>query len=213
MPSSSKQAFFKDYVFNVHNDVYDPAEDSFLFAEYLLNQSAKYVLDVGAGCGILGIVAAANAARVVAVDINPYAVRCTLENAELNGVIDKFSSIQGDLLSPLNPEEAFDLVLFNAPYLPTDRNEGKHWLERAWAGGRHGRQTIDRFIRQSPNHLTPSGRILLLQSTLSDIEITLKSFGQRDLKARIVTTRDLPFFESVILIEAKHKQESQEVQV
>jgi release factor glutamine methyltransferase len=209
MPSSAKQVFFRGYVFQVRDNVYEPSEDSFLFAEHLLNESGSYVLDVGAGCGILGVVAAANAARVVAVDINPYAVRCTRENARSNRVISKFSFIQGDLLAPLNAKEAFDLILFNAPYLPTDRAEGGHWLERAWAGGRNGRQIIDRFIYQSPNHLMPRGRILLVQSTLSDIKRTLESFGQRGLRAQVIAAEDLPFFESVALIEARHGQKSQ----
>ena len=203
MPSSTKRVFFRGYTFSVPDNVYEPAEDSFLFAEHLLNESGNYVLDVGAGCGILGVVAAANAARVVAVDINPYAVRCTRENAKSNRVIDKFSFIQGDLLAPLNTEEAFDLILFNAPYLPTARTESKYWLERAWAGGRNGRQIIDRFIYQSPNHLMPRGRILLLQSNLSDIKRTLERLSQKGLMVKVVAMQDLPFFESVALIEAR----------
>lgn len=45
------------------------------------------VLDVGCGSGILGIAALKlGAARVVAVDVDPIAVRVTDENAEINGV-------------------------------------------------------------------------------------------------------------------------------
>jgi release factor glutamine methyltransferase len=204
MSSSAKRVFFEGYVFNVCDDVYEPAEDSFLFAEYLQGESGKHVLDVGAGCGILGVVAAANASRVVAVDINPQAVRCARENAKLNRVIDKFSFIQGDLLSSLNISKPFNLILFNAPYLPTNPGEGESWLERAWAGGKTGRQIIDRFVCQSSNHLMPDGRILLLQSTLSNVERTLDRFSEKGLKAQIIAMRDLPFFESIALIEAEH---------
>jgi release factor glutamine methyltransferase len=204
MSSSTKRVFFKGYAFNVFDHVYEPAEDSFLFAEYLQGESGKHVLDVGAGCGILGVVAAANASRVVAVDINPHAVRCTRENAKLNRVIEKFSFIQGDLLNSLNMSEAFNLILFNAPYLPTSPAEGESWLERAWAGGKTGRHIIDRFVCQSSNHLMPHGRILLLQSTLSSVERTLDSFSEKGLKAQIIAMQDLPFFESIVLIEAGH---------
>ena len=211
MSSSAKRVFFKGYAFNVYDYVYEPAEDSFLFAEYLHGENGKHVIDVGAGCGILGVVAAANASRVVAIDINPHAVRCARENAKLNRVIDKFSFIQGDLLGSLSLSKLFHLILFNAPYLPTSPGEGESWPERAWAGGRNGRQIIDRFIFQSPSHLLPHGRILLLQSTLSDVKRTLESFSRRGLKAQIVAMQDLPFFESVALIEAKHSQKSQEL--
>jgi len=204
MHSSAKQVVFKDYVFNVSEYVYEPAEDSFLFAEYLLSESGKYVLDMGTGCGILGVVAAASDSRVVAVDINPYAVRCARENARLNHVADKFSFIRGDLFGSLKANVLFDLILFNAPYLPTNRREGKSWLEHAWAGGINGRRIIDKFISQSSSHLLPRGRVLLLQSTLSGVEKTLKSFKGKGLKARTLLVEDLPFFESIVLIEARH---------
>lgn len=203
MRSSAKRVLFKGYVFHVLENVYEPAEDSFLFAEYLLGEKAESVLDVGAGCGILGVVAGTNAARVVAVDINPHAVRCAKKNAKLNGLIEKFSFVQGDLLGPLSASRRFDLILFNAPYLPVECGEGESWLERAWAGGKTGRQVIDRFIRQSSRHLTLGGRILLLQSSLSGIERTLRGFAERGLSTRVVSVQDLPLFESIALIEAR----------
>ena len=67
----SKEVFFKGYVFRVSEDVYDPAEDSFLFAENLVVKRGDRVLDVGTGCGLLGIVAAKVASLVVGVDVNP----------------------------------------------------------------------------------------------------------------------------------------------
>ena len=35
MPLSAKRAYFGDYVFVIDENVYEPAEDSFLFAENL----------------------------------------------------------------------------------------------------------------------------------------------------------------------------------
>ena len=89
MLSSSKKVYFRDHVFHVYENVYEPAEDSFLFAENLAVKKGELVLDMGTGCGILGIVTAGKAAKIVMVDINPYAVRCAKENAKLNGVLDK----------------------------------------------------------------------------------------------------------------------------
>jgi release factor glutamine methyltransferase len=108
----------------------------------------------------------------------------------------------------LNRKAAFDLILFNAPYLPVPRTDSESWLEHAWAGGKTGRQTINRFIRESPNYLATGGRILLLQSSLSDVERTLKSFAEKALGARVVSKLDLPLFESIALIEARRSQQS-----
>lgn len=203
MPFPVKRVHFGNYVFNVWENVYEPAEDSFLFAENLGVEKGAEVLDVGTGCGMLGILAAEKAGYVVAVDLNPYAVRCARENAALNNLRCKMAFIQTDLLTALNENARFDLILFNAPYLPAAESEEDSWIGRAWAGGINGRKFIDRFICDAPVHLKPNGRILLMQSTLANVEETKIKFAEHNLKARIKTELKLPFFEILTLIEAK----------
>jgi release factor glutamine methyltransferase len=203
MPLPSKRVYFGDYVFNVWENVYEPAEDSFLFAENLNVQEAQAVLDMGTGCGILSILAAKTASVVVAVDVNPYAVRCAKENAKLNNVQNRIYYVQGDLFTPLSESSKFDVILFNAPYLPADEGEADSWIGRAWAGGATGRQVIDRFIAKAPNHLKQTGQVLLMQSTLANVDETLRKFAECHLNARVVAERTLPFFETIKLIEAK----------
>jgi len=203
MPLSAKRVYFDDYVFVVDENVYEPAEDSFLFAENLAVEAGGSVLDMGTGCGILGILAAKNANAVVAVDVNPYAVRCAKENAKLNNVENIIYCVQGDLFTSLSESFRFDVVLFNAPYLPADEAEVEPWIGRAWAGGATGRQIIDRFIAEVPNHLKQTGRVLLMQSTLADVDETLRRFADYGVSARVVAEQTLPFFETIKLIEAK----------
>ena len=203
MSSSAKKVFFADYVFHVWENVYEPAEDSFLFAENLTVKRGDIVLDMGTGCGILGILAAEKASRVVAVDINPYSIRCAKENAKLNHVEDKMFFAQGDLFAPLRVEEKFDLILFNAPYLPTEDGEKGSWLERAWTGGTTGRKVIDRFISEAAEHLKQEGQIFLMQSTLADINETLLRFKEQGFKTRVAAEQALQFFETLMLFNAK----------
>lgn len=200
---SIKRVHFNEYVFDVCENVYEPAEDSFLFAENLDVPLGAQVLDVGTGCGLLAVLAAAKAGNVLAVDLNPYAVHCAKHNSMVNSVQCKMDFLQTDLLTSFNATAQFDLITFNAPYLPAPVHEQESWIGRSWAGGVDGRQVIDRFISQAPAHLNCNGRILLMQSTLADEKKTIKKFSEYNLSASVISQCKLPFFEILTLIQAK----------
>jgi len=199
---SAKKIRFKDKVFFVLDDVYEPAEDTFLIAEHL--KAAGQVLEIGTGCGMLSVLAAHRAERVVATDINPYAAKCAKLNVKMHGVSEKIDILIGDLFSPIKENYTFNMILFNAPYLPDEKieeSESKSLIDYAWSGGKDGRQTIDRFLQQASKHLKSGGKILLVQSTLSNVEETLRKFRQEGFQARVIDKRRA-FFETITLIEA-----------
>jgi release factor glutamine methyltransferase len=202
MHSSTKRITFGNLRFDVNDDVYEPAEDSFLFAENLGVKSDHAVLDLGTGSGILAITAAQKAQNVLAADLNPYAIRCAKENAKLNHA-QNMAFLQSDLFSAFAVGVKFDLVLFNAPYLPSEDGEEATWIGRSWAGGANGRVVVDHFIAEVPAYLKPNGRVLLMQSTLTGVEETLSGFKAAGLHASVIASQQLPFFETLTLIEAK----------
>jgi len=196
-----KEILFSDCAFYVSPKVYEPAEDTFLLAENLVVNDDDVVLDVGCGCGILGVLAARKAKKVVATDINPYAVSCTQMNARQNGVLAKMDIRQGNLFEPIKKNEKFDVIIFNAPYLPTSEGEKRSWMDKAWAGGQAGRDVIEPFVSEVPKYLKKRGRIFLVQSSLSDIDKTIQRFKEEGLKAKIIAEKKFPF-ETIVVIKA-----------
>jgi HemK-related putative methylase len=131
------------------------------------------VLDMGTGSGICALFAARLARRVVAVDINPAAVRCAAVNATLNHLEKRVDSRQGDLFAPVG-DERFDVVLFNPPFLlgvPKDDRDA------AWRSSDAAR----RFAVGLGDHLKPGGAALVLLSSFGDacalFESELRSRG------------------------------------
>jgi len=205
MKSSRKQVFYDDLTFQVFEDVYEPAEDTFLIADSLTQivKEGDTLLDIGTGCGILAIIAAKKARKVIATDVNPYAVKCAKLNAKTNRLAPKIDVRLGDLFQPLQKTERFDLIVFNAPYLPSSKREQRTWLGRAWAGGPTGRQLIDRFIIEAPHYLKRNGKILLVQSSLAKIDETLEKFRKASLKAKVIAEKKVAF-ETIAVILASH---------
>jgi len=83
------------------------------------------VFEIGTGCGLIALECAKLGAKVICSDINPYAIKIVKENyhvnkSKLKGSIDVR---YGDLFTVLNKNEIFDIIIFNPPYLPIDKNE------------------------------------------------------------------------------------------
>lgn len=82
--------------------------------ELLENWPGAKVLDLGCGSGILSIAAVRmGAAKVLALDTDPIAVRATQENAAANGVADQIAAQTGSLDSLVHAATRFDLALVN----------------------------------------------------------------------------------------------------
>lgn len=140
------------------------------------------VLDMGSGSGVCALFAARYARCVVAVDINPAAVRCTRINALLHQCEDKIEVLQGDLFAPLTGRR-FDLVLFNPPFLyGAPQNDG----DRAW----RSTDVAQRFAGQLRNHLTPSGYALVLLSSYGGARAFIDQFHRHGFGMSVVAERE-----------------------
>ena len=139
------------------------------------------VLDMGTGSGVCAVFAAKLAARVVAVDINPAAVRCSRINALLNGVEGKIDVRHGDLFAPVRGER-FDFILFNPPFL---RGTPQNDRDRAWRSADVG----ERFAAGLGAHLKPGGSALVVLSTFGDARHFLEEFSNQGLGISVLAER------------------------
>jgi len=205
MKSSRKQVFYDELTFQVFEDVYEPAEDTFLAADCLAKivKESDTLLDIGTGCGILAIVAARKVKKVIATDVNPHAVKCARLNAKINEVGGKIEVRLGDMFKPIRKTERFDVIVFNSPYLPSSPKEQRTWIGRSWAGGPTGRQLIDRFINEAPHHLKRIGKILLVQSSLANIDETVEKFRKGGLEAQVIAEKKVAF-ETIVVVQASN---------
>lgn len=191
---------YKDTLYQIHPQVYQPAEDTYLLADNLQVNRMSKILEIGTGTGIIAIIAAKRASKVIATDINPHAIDCAVKNIISNKTYN-VELRKGNLFEPVEGEK-FDLILFNTPYLPSSTDEkSDDELDAAWNGGLDGREVIDRFLEEVTDYLNPDGKVQMVQSSLSDNEKTLKKFEDLGFKASI-TACEKCFFEEIVVISA-----------
>lgn len=171
-------------------DVYAPSEDSELLVRALRAEGSlagKRALDVGTGSGFVAAALQELGARVVAIDISPLAT-----DAARGRVGDV---VRADLMSALRGP--FDLVAFNAPYLPSgddERVEG--WLDRAFHGGEGGVEVSEAFVRDLRRVLAPGGRAYLVVSSRADLERLAKAIEAAGFRHDKVASERF-FFEEI----------------
>ncbi|WP_051844885.1 HemK2/MTQ2 family protein methyltransferase [Streptomyces globisporus] len=174
--------------------VYAPQADTGLLVEQVRREKLRpgvRSLDLCTGTGIVAVAAALRGARATAVDISRAAIASSRLNALLHGC--RIRALRGDLDGPVG-RERFDLVTVNPPYVPSeDPRPPARGARRSWDAGPDGRLLLDRVCARAPRLLTPSGVLLLVQSSLSGVSPTLDALGRAGLRARVVERRAEPF--------------------
>ena len=170
-------------------EIYQPSEDSHFFSEflekYLSKNKINSYLDMGTGSTILSDVVAKflNKNNILVADINPASV----ELAKRKG----FDAIKTNLFEKIKGR--FDLITFNAPYLPEDIREPKS-SRLATTGGKRGDEVSSKFLRQAKKHLNKNGKVFLLISSLTPLDKINK------FKYKIVARKKI-FMEELLIFE------------
>lgn len=145
-------------------EIYTPSEDSFLLSKVLGKKLPKMLkknpglkfLEIGCGSGIqlkkakdLGV----NTKNIFSCDVNSKAI----SHCKKIG----FNCVKSNLFE--NIKGKYDVIIFNAPYLP----ESKYDKKADTTGGKSGSETSNEFLKQAKHYLKDSGRIFLLTSSFT----------------------------------------------
>jgi len=170
--------------------IYEPEEDSYLLSEVLKEETLELIktnknlkfLEMGCGSGInlqIALKLGIKKENIFGVDINKDAVNYCKKIG--------FNSVQSNLFSRIKGK--FDLIIFNPPYLPENKDEDKE-SQLVTTGGKSGSELINKFLKQSKNYIKNNGEILLVTSSLT------KGIKWDNFKKKKLATKKL-FFEEI----------------
>ena len=189
-----------DFIINTDDNVYVPAEDSYLLADNLEIKKGQSVLEIGTGSGIVAMYASRLTDDITVTDINFDACELARKNFTENG-IENIEILWGNLFEVVENRK-FDVILFNTPYLPTEEDEVlDNTINYAFDGGLNGRKVIDLFLNEVKNHLNDGGIVQMIQSSLSGNDETLSKLDELGFIAEIAASEHF-FFEDITLINA-----------
>jgi release factor glutamine methyltransferase len=142
--------------------IYPFREDSELLRRVAAVGPGLLVLELGCGEGRAALIAARSGARVVATDLNPYALRRLAARVRHEQL--PLACVRTDLFAGLR---RFDRILVNPPYLPTSAGtrDPDRWVNLALDGGPDGAQFTLRLLREVRGHLRPHGILYLVVSS------------------------------------------------
>lgn len=166
---------------------------------------SKRFLDLGTGTGCIAIALLTElpGATAVAVDLAGAAVAAAQQNAERHGVAGRLELRQGSWFEPLDPDDRFDLIVSNPPYI--GRGElatlapevREHDPVLALDGGPDGLDAYRGIIGAAPQYLKPGGSLLLEIGYLQGPAV--RSLVQGAGFARVTLERDLAGLDRMVV--------------
>lgn len=126
-------------------------------ANCTIRRPSRRTLDLGCGCGTLGLLAADHSDEVYALDMNGRAVEYTSFNAAFNGLTN-IRALQGNLFEPAGGlANSFDLIVCNPPFVISPESR---YLYRD--SGMRGDEICRAVATQAPHYLADGGYCQML---------------------------------------------------
>jgi tRNA1(Val) A37 N6-methylase TrmN6 len=146
-------------------DGYRFSVDAVIAAHFSVPKTGQQVLDLGCGCGVIGLVLAHRYPDIMvcSLELQEHLAALAQENGIRNGFTDRFRVIQGDVcaIGTLLPPESFDLVVCNPPYHKKD--SGRINQDDQAACARHElTAVVEDFVRAAAFCAKNRGRVVFV---------------------------------------------------
>ena len=162
---------FMGLEFGVSSHVLIPEQDTENLVEEVMRElcDGDRILDLctGSGCILLSLLHYSNATTGVGTDLSEEAIAAARENAERLGLSDRSEWRTGDLFEAVRPEERFDIIVSNPPYIESgiiaelEPEVRIHEPRMALDGGDDGLDFYRRIIPEAADHLVTGGMLFL----------------------------------------------------
>ena len=173
--------------FVVFPNVFSPKyfNDTELFTDNFPVRDGEEMLEIGPGTGAISILAVyKGAGKVLAIDINPDAVKNTQANIELHSMQGKVEVRPGNLYEPLKPNEEFDTIFWNTPFGFVE-DENVPDLEKAVYDPAY--KSTEKFIEEAKQHLKKGGRVLIgFSTTLGRLDLLQNFCAEAGLSLKLL---------------------------
>ena len=169
----------------------------------LTETNGKYVLDIGAGSGAIGVSIAKELpnTKVLACDLSEDALEVAKHNAEkLEATNIKF--VKSDVFSEIKYKE-FDLIVSNPPYIPQEEYENLqvevklHEPQMALTDTKDGYYFYKKISREAPNFLKRGG-ILAFEVGYNQSE-EIKLFMEKQGFKNVVVIKDYEGIDRMVI--------------
>lgn len=160
-----------------------------------LTDNDKRALEVGIGQGALVGLSLMRAAKKQAISLSLDGIDCSTSRVESSQQVAGFNQIEArfwisDLFSEVSPEQQYDLIFFNPPYVPTGVGSELKLTKRlqvdgdqVWDGGEDGTSVLRMFLREAPRFLSSSGRVLFgVQDIFVPDQLVVDAVAETELR-------------------------------